>query len=354
MKVIQEVTPAQAKKLVALQLAQPAATRLPLGFIGHRGDGKTQVVAQAAKEAGYNYYPLYTAQNDAVDFTGNPHYDAKTNATIYGRPVIFPAENEKAVLVLEELNRAPSEVRQACMQLLTDRKIGTHKLPEDTLICVCINPPNDIYDVAELDSAMTNRISWMNFKTDVDEFMAYAYNVGMHENVIKMIGTNREMLSQPAVEVSPSPRTWEMVSNVLKGMPEGTEPELVDAMISGLVGSIAATSYRRLANNGFRTPVTGREVLADYKAVKAKVEEQKNKNSDMWYTVKDLVALIESESKTKPKIQNLVSFVRDLKPEWQQYIITKTPQPVLTKMCQEDKEFALFISEIKAEIMKLK
>ena len=352
MKVIQKVTPAQAKKLVALQLAQPAATRLPLGFIGHRGDGKTQVVAQAAKEAGYAYYPLYTAQCDACDFTGNPHYDPSTNTTIYGRPVIFPAENEKAVLVLEELNRACAETRNACMQLLTDRKIGTHKLPEDTLIVVCINPPNDIYDVAELDSAMTNRIGWMNFATDADEWMKYAYDSGMDERVIKMIGTNRDMLSQPAVEVSPSPRTWEMVSNVLKGLPEGTEPELVDAMISGLVGSIAAVSFRKLANNGFRTPVTGAEVLKDYKAVQAKVLEQKNDGT--WYTVRDLVARIESESKTKEMVGNLVLFTRDLKPEWQQYLITKTPQPVLTKMCQLDKQFALFISEIKAEILKLK
>ena len=160
------------------------------------------------------------------------------------------------------------------------------------------------------------------------------------------------MLSQPAVEVSPSPRTWEMVSNVLKGLPEGTEPELVDAMISGLVGSIAAVSFRKLANNGFRTPVTGAEVLKDYKAVQAKVLEKKNDGT--WYTVRDLVARIESESKTKEMVGNLVLFTRDLKPEWQQYLITKTPQPVLTKMCQLDKQFALFISEIKAEILKLK
>lgn len=354
MKVIQEVTPAQAKAQVALQLKADPKVRLNLGFIGHRGDGKTQVVAQAAKEAGYNYYPLYTAQNDAVDFTGNPHYDPKTNTTIYGRPVIFPAENEKAVLVLEEFNRAPNEVRQACMQMLTDRKIGMHKLPDDVLIVICINPPNDIYDVAELDSASINRVAWMNFRTDVDEFLSYAYTIGMHENVIKMIGTNRDMLSVPSIEVGPSPRTWEMVSNVLKTVDAETDPVLVDALLSGLVGSVAATAFRKLANNGFRTPVTGAEVLKDYKAVKPKVDLQREKNSEMWYTVRDLVALLESASKTKALIDNLVLFVRDLKPEWQQYVITKTPNPVLTKMCQQDKQFANFISEIKAEIMKLK
>ena len=348
---IQTVTPSEAKEMIAAQLKVDPKIRINLGFIGHRGDGKTQVVEQAAREAGYTYKAIYTAQCDACDFTGNPHYDAQNNVTIYGRPVIFPAENEKCVLVLEELNRAPAEVRQACMQLFTDKKIGTHQMPADTLITICINPPNDMYDVSELDSAMTNRAAWMNFATDADEWMKYAYDSGMDERVIKMIGTNRDMLSVPAVEVSPSPRSWEMVSNVLKGMGD-IRPELMDAMISGLVGSIAATQFRRLANNGFRTPVTGAEVLKDYKAVQAKVLEQKNDGT--WYTVRDLVARIESESKTKEMVGNLVLFTRDLKPEWQQYLITKTPQPVLTKMCQLDKQFALFISEIKAEILKLK
>jgi len=354
MKAIQTVTPSQAKKLVALQLQMEPSKRGNLGFIGHRGDGKTQVVAQAAKEAGYNYYPLYTAQCDACDFTGNPHYDPNTNTTIYGRPVIFPVENEKAVLVLEELNRACAETRNACMQLLTDRKIGMHKLPEDTLIVVCINPPNDIYDVAELDSAMTNRIGWMNFKTNVDEFLAYAYQTGMHEHVIKMIGINRDMLSVPAVEVSPSPRTWEMVSNVLKGLPEGTEPELVDAMISGLVGTTASVAFRRLSGNGFKTPVNGKEILDGYETVKSKIEEQKDKNDQMWYTVKDLVARIETESKTKDRIKNLIAFIRDMKAEWQQYLVTKLPHGILTRICSEDQQFALFFQDIRKQVMEVK
>ena len=348
---IQTVTPSEAKEIILAQLTAKPSDRVNLGFIGHRGVAKTKVVEQAAIEAGYNYKPIYTAQCDACDFTGNPHYDAQTNRTVYGRPIIFPAENEKCVLVLEELNRAPSEVRQACMQLFTDGRIGPHKMPEDTLMVVCINPPNDLYDVAELDSAMTNRATWMNFDVDVDDFLKYAYDSGMDERVIKMIGTNRDMLSQPSVDVSPSPRTWEMVSRILKAA-GNLKPERVDAMISGLVGSLCATAFRRLANNGFQTPVTGKQVLEDYAAVKARVLEQKNDGT--WYTVKDLVARIETESKTKTMIDNLVQFVRDLKPEWQQYVITKTPQPVLTKMCQLDKQFALFISEIKTEIMKLK
>ena len=351
---IRTVSPERAKRLVSLQLQMGPAKRGVLGFVGHRGDGKTQVVKQAALEAGYAYYALYAAQQDAVDFTGVPHFDPQTNTTIFARPTILPPANTKAVLVLEELNRAPAEVRQACMQLFTDRKIGMHELPEDVLLVVCINPANDIYDVSELDSALTNRVSWMHLKTNVEEVRRYGYLKGWHDTVLKFLGVHPDMLSIPTVEVSPSPRTWEMVSDWLNSVPSTALPEEIDDVITGYVGSIAAVAYRKLANNGFKTPVTGQEVLSDYSKVKDRVETQKERNSDMWYTVKDLVACIETAKKTKETIKNLVGFARDLKPEWQQYLITKTPGPVITKMCQEDPQFALFISEIKTEIMKLK
>ena len=161
---------------------------------GQHGIGKSTIVKQFAKENGYHLEELFLSHQEVGDLIGIPHMIEKNgkSLTTWSTPVWLQRIYEKAeegiptILFLDELNRAPIDVRQSALQLVLEKQIHEHLLPEvngkRTMIVAAINPADE-YQVDELDPALLDRFLHINVEADV-----YAWlNWGKKEKLNPMV-----------------------------------------------------------------------------------------------------------------------------------------------------------------------
>ncbi|MBZ4661857.1 MAG: putative ATPase 5 [Thermotoga sp.] len=148
------------------------AGEIPL-LVGHFGVGKTDIARDIAEETGRELIILVLSQMEPGDLIGLP---ARTEEkTVFLKPDWWP-ESGDTILFLDEINRAHRSVRNAIMQLLVDRRIHNHILPEGTWIMAAMNPPEEEYDQADLitDPAFISRFFILEVNPDVSEWLEWA------------------------------------------------------------------------------------------------------------------------------------------------------------------------------------
>ena len=196
----------------------------PVLLVGKHGIGKTETVAQFAKENEYYFQPLYISHQETADLIGIPV--EKEGATIWSKPewlvkIEDAAKNGKdTVLFLDELNRAPLDVRQVALQLVLNKEVHTHKLPDNTYIVAAINPTDDDinnYQVEELDKALLDRFFVINVESNTEDWIEWASDSGIHPMIIKFISKFPEYLyhEDENLDIFPTNRAWSKLSNVL-------------------------------------------------------------------------------------------------------------------------------------------
>ena len=104
---------------------------------GKPGIGKSQLVAQVAKEMGIGFIDLRLSQLDSTDLRGIPSPHPDEGLCRWLPPEFLPFEQfasfEKdypngGILLLDEFNRARPDVLQSAFQLVLDRSVGLSKL----------------------------------------------------------------------------------------------------------------------------------------------------------------------------------------------------------------------------------
>jgi hypothetical protein len=247
---------------------------LPVMLVSEAGLGKSSVVKQVAADLKIACIDLRLATQEAGDLIGMPRIiDGKTT---WAMPHWWPEIGTKGILFLDELNRAPTEVRQCIFQLLTDWKMHEHTLPEGWIIVSAINPDGTKsgYQVEGLDPSMINRMDFINVELSVEGWLTWAHTVKLHPAVIGYISANKLMLHK--VKESgpfPSPRTWEYVSRLLQA--EAHEENTLTDLVTGLVGPEAGAQFCQWMRKNYEKPVSAEEVLDGYtKDVVAKVRAQ--------------------------------------------------------------------------------
>lgn len=308
----------EIKEIIKAQLDMSKEDRIVLCLEGQQGIGKTQAIQQVAKDNGWDYKALYGAQAQVEDLMGIPQKNEETGETVFAKPVFLPSK-EKTIFVLEEINRAQLDVQQAVLQLLTDKKIGPHELPKNTLIIISINPAgdNNIYNVDELDPVFINRICTINIEADKDDWVRYAINNNFNDKIINFINNDEKWLSvKPTVDKTgkalPSPRTWELASKILKMVEKNNnlESSLID-ILSGVVGRTAATTF--ISRMDRPIPVKGEEIVKNYDdSIKSRLNNQNA--SELYFTRLDLISYLNKNISNinKNEIENILKALTDI------------------------------------------
>ena len=226
---------------------------------GQPGIGKSQAIRQIA-----SYIQEKTGKRvdvtdvrlllfNPIDLRGIPVADTQRKFAIWLKPKIFHMDRSDTVvniLLLDEISAAPQSVQAAAYQITLDRKIGEHQLPDNCIVIAAGNRITDKSVAYKMPKALANRMLHFNIESKFRSWKAWAIRNDIHPMVVGFLNFKNEDLNKfdPDKEdlAFPTPRSWEMVSNLLNNVSEDIND--VYPLIRGLVGTGVAAEFRTFAN----------------------------------------------------------------------------------------------------------
>lgn len=298
---------------------------------GDHGKGKSQVARQIAErirmQEKLENYPIIDrrfSQMSEGDVIGLPSTDGEV--TRFNPPDWYKrACKEACFLFLDELNRATPEVMQTAFQIALDRELNGWKLHEQTRVYTAINT-NATYTVNEVDPALLDRFWTIDLEPTTEDWLLWARSTekfpmggNLASTVIDFCASADKWLDPTKAKniepgtVTTSRRSWEHLSTALKhaGIEDEPENELFYPMCLGYIGleaTVAFTDFAKHADNR----VSGEEILANYKKVKAKINRLGTERQNVCiekladYVTKNLDKINDDQGK------NLKAFMTDL------------------------------------------
>jgi hypothetical protein len=299
--------------------------KVPPLLVGTMGVGKSHIVKQIAQELNMKLVDLRLAQQESGDLIGLP-YKNGDGCTHWAKPEWWPKEGDKTIVFLDELNRAPNDVRQAVFQLILDRKLHTHILPDTCYVVSAINPDNGNYQVEQLDPAMLRRFCAIAVTPDVDTWLTWAKNNKIHNDLTEFVNSHRKMLFQEEeikLDVKPTPDSYRMLNEmVVAGV---IKKDIQQEIFQGMLGKETSISLIKFLDTHYERPVSGTQVLKELAKFTDKIKKQRT--DETYTTIQDLVACLSEDKRIldKDEVKNLVEFILMIGKESQAALIGRMP-----------------------------
>jgi hypothetical protein len=235
-----KVNPSQLTQLLSAFIPQ----RLPVLITGPAGVGKSDIVAQAADDAGYDLLISHPVVEDPTDSKGLPFPAADGSAAKFlpfGDLERAMNSSKPTVWFLDDLGQASPAVQAAKMQLLLARRIGEHDLPPHVTFVAATNRRNDNAGVTGiLDPVISRFATVVELEPTIDDWTAWAVRNNVPAELIAFLRFRPDLLyvqkKSRDIENSSSPRTWGFVAKTIGVVPK--ELELIS--YAGSVGEAAA------------------------------------------------------------------------------------------------------------------
>lgn len=273
-------------------------------MIGYHGIGKTDIVKEWAKENDIYLEVLYLSIQEPADLAGIPYNRVVNDKQIeyWSTPSwldnMYNAskEGKKCALFLDELSRAQLDVRQTALQLVLDKKIHQHSLPEDTLIIAADNPDNGDYQVEALDPALKDRFLVIDIEIDVKTWLDYA-NIHNINKIVKsfIVDNPNKLYFKPDEgandDITATPRSWTKLASYIDII-DNIPREVYYPIIRGKIGSALAAQFLNYMNN-FKNLISVQDVEALVDSLKSR------KIEDIGKAVKELLKDSEASQKTE-------------------------------------------------------
>jgi hypothetical protein len=235
----------QTAKLVIKAAADADDTVIMEGL---HGIGKSNIVKQFADEYDYHLEELFLSHQEVGDLIGIPHTIKNDDVTIttWSAPIWFQRiknaamNGKKTILFLDELNRAPIDVRQSALQLVLERKIHEHILPvvngQRTMIVAAINPADE-YQVDELDPALLDRFLHISVEADVGAWLKWARKEGVNQIVCDFIAEHPNRIHWTPADggIGATPRSWAKLADFMDNI-DSIPDEIIFQIMKGKVG----------------------------------------------------------------------------------------------------------------------
>lgn len=220
--------------------------KLPVFFWGKPGVGKSDLIRGFAGAERMDLVDLRLTTLESCDLRGLPRINHDTGETEWVRPEFLPRNDAAAVIFLDELTAAEPRIQASAYQLILDRSIGKHRLPEHAWVVGAGNAPEDGAVSYGMGTALADRFVHLNVIANPDDWIEWAMTADIVPEVITFIRVRPEMLDscsgQERTEqlVTPSPRSWARVSRVLR---ETRDQSARSIAVNGLVGEAVAVQF---------------------------------------------------------------------------------------------------------------
>lgn len=287
---------------------------------GPPGVGKSQGVSQIA-ESIQKTTGKKTVITDVrlmlfnpIDLRGIPTANEDKTLAVWLKPKIFqmdPSDDVINILFLDEISAAPQSVQAAAYQIVLDRVIGEHKLPDNCIVIAAGNRVTDKSVAYKMPKALANRLMHIDVSVSFDSWRDWAINAGINEKVIAFLSFKRDCLMKFDTATDdlafPTPRTWEMVSNILNEIDNSISN--VYPFIAGLIGTGMASEFRSWESVYSELPSI--EDIFDGKQVIMP------KDTDVLYALISSMAAYAKEHKDDmDKIANSIRFALNMAPDF--------------------------------------
>jgi len=243
------VTPKQAKELLVKAIKAkvvPSITSSP-------GLAKSSIVKEIAEEFNLKLIDIRLAQCEPTDLLGLVSYTKDKERFKYAPSTLFPLENDSIpkgysgfLIFLDEMNGASKAVQLASYRLILDRQIGEHNLHPNTAIICAGNLITDKAIVSRMSTAMQSRLVHLQMEASVPEWIDWALVNDIDHRIISYIGFSPKSLHNFNPDHNdhtfPCPRTWEMLSNIIKN--ESTISVDLLPLIVGTISEVEARQFK--------------------------------------------------------------------------------------------------------------
>lgn len=236
----------------------PMRTMPSVMLWGPPGVGKSQAVRQIGRRIEANTGKKVNVTDvrlllfNPIDLRGIPTSNADKTLAIWLKPHIFqmdPSEDIVNILFLDEISAAPQSVQAAAYQITLDRVVGEHKLPENCIVIAAGNRTTDKSVAFKMPKALANRLMHIEIEGNFDSWKQWAISSGVNDKVVGFLSFRKNYLmnfdSGSEDLAFPTPRSWEMVSNILNSINDDVEK--MYPLISGIVGTGVAIEFRTWA-----------------------------------------------------------------------------------------------------------
>lgn len=263
---------------VAILKGDGSLDRMPSVMLwGAPGVGKSQAVRQIASEieksTGKEVFvtDVRLLLFNPIDLRGIPTADKTKSLAVWLKPKIFnmnPSNDVVNILFLDEISAAPPTVQAAAYQITLDRTVGEHSLPENCIVIAAGNRLTDKSVAYKMPRALANRLLHISVTVNHSSWKKWAKKKNINPLVIGFLDDSKGSLMDSSDDADKlafaTPRTWEMVSNLLNHV----NPDVDESfpLIAGLIGSELASEFKHW--------VHGKKVEAELKEYcKGKIAE---------------------------------------------------------------------------------
>lgn len=267
------------------------------------GVAKSAIARSIAEKMGYAYMDIRLSMVDETDVGLFPNLsdmdvNGKTQKVLdFAIPKWAVNSNLRPTIIhFEELNRASLPVRNAALQILLERCIGTEfKFGKDVLMMCSGNlGEEDGTDVEEFDNALNNRLIHYKHSLSAPEWIeGYAKN-NVHPTIVSYIKLNPEKLYQePAegVKAFATPRSWTFLSDFIReNFGENASPKdfipMVQKVAASYIGN-SALKFVQYCEDMIRINI--QDVLNRYDDIKNELKKfNRDKNSELIASFKEM------------------------------------------------------------------
>jgi hypothetical protein len=294
-----------------------------LNITSKPGVAKSAIGKSIAHKTDFKYFDIRLSMIDETDVG---LYPSITEIESDGKMVkcldfVVPrwaieANKQPTIIHFEELNRASQQVRNAALQILLERQIGTDfKFNDNVLMMSSGNlGDEDGTDVEEFDSALNNRLVHINHTLSPDDWIKNFSMDNCHKLITSFIEAHPEQMYKNATENTKAyatPRSWTMLSEfIVCNFGDDASPRdflpLLKEVASGYLGN-TAVKFVQYCEDMLNISIN--DVINNYEGIKKDLEKyNRDKNSELLQSLKK----IDIAKLNKKQLENVVKFLNNV------------------------------------------
>lgn len=192
---------------------------------GSAGIGKTVIGKQVIDQNKLECCYVNLSVLEAPDFLGL--INIENGWSSYAPPSFLPWKDKKdqppTTLLLDEIDKAATELQAPLLELLQFRSINGRPLNIQGVLCTA-NLPDEQTFSQKLSHALTNRCSVFKVKQEFKPWRKWAIKDGLNPLVVSFLQSNQDLLlvknssTDPTAYCNPSPRSWALAAQDLDNL----------------------------------------------------------------------------------------------------------------------------------------